>query len=97
MKTFKDFLDDLIEFTVVKRAKKTAQEKQKQKREYRKIRQKKKQQMKKYRKTAGFKKLKVKSDRMAKRGLTATGKKISVAGGTGSAQRAKEKKTELKK
>ena len=97
MKTLAEFQSELMEFTVTKRAKKTAQEKQKQKREYRKIRQKKKMQMKKYRKTAGFKKLKVKSDRMAKRGLTATGKKISVAGGTGSAQRAKEKKTELKK
>ena len=97
MKSFKDFLDDLIEFTVVKREKKTAQEKQKQKREYRKIRQKKKQQMKKYRKTAGYKKLQAKGKRMGAKGLTATGKKISVAGGSGAAQRAKEKKTELKK
>ena len=97
MKTLAELQSELMEFTVAKREKKTAQEKQKQNREYRKIRQKKKMQMKKYRKTAGFKKLKVKSDRMAKRGLTATGKKISVAGGTGSAQRAKEKKTELKK
>ena len=97
MKTFKDFLDDLIEFTVVKREKKTAQEKQKQKKEYRKTRQKKKQQMKKYRKTAGFKKLQKKGERMSAKGLTATGKKISVAGGSGAAQRQKEKKTELKK
>ena len=36
-------------------------------------------------------------ERMASRGLTATGRKISVAGGSGAAQRAKEKKDKLKK
>ena len=53
--------------------------------------------MKKYRKTAGFKKLQKKGERMSAKGLTATGKKISVAGGSGAAERQKEKKTELKK
>ena len=97
MKTLAELQSELMEFTVAKREKKTAQEKQKQKREYRKTRQKKKQQMRKYRKTAGFKKLQKRGERMAAKGLTATGKKISVAGGAGAAQRAKEKKTELKK
>ena len=97
MKTLAEFQLELMEFTVAKREKVKAADRMKKKREYRKIRQKKKRQMIKYRKTAGFKKLQRKSERMAKRGLTATGKKISVAGGTGSAQRAKEKKTELKK
>ena len=51
----------------------------------------------KYQKTAGFKQLQKKGERMASRGLTATGRKISVAGGSGAAQRAKEKKDKLKK
>ena len=97
MKTFSEFRLDLVEFTVAKREKKTAQERQKQKREYRKNKQKIKRQRMKYQKTAGFKQLQKKGERMASRGLTATARKISVAGGSGAAQRAKEKKDKLKK
>ena len=97
MKTFKDFLDDLIEFTVTKREKKTSAEKMKAKREYKKVRMKKKAYGKKYRAKSCTKMLAKKSARMAKKGQTATGRAISVAGGSGAAKRQKEKKTELKK
>ena len=97
MKTFKDFLNDLIEFAVVKREKKTSAEKMKAKKDYKKNRMKKKAYGKKYRAKASTKMLAKKSERMAKKGQTATGRAISVAGGSGAAQRQKEKKTELAK
>ena len=53
--------------------------------------------MKKYRRSSGAKMLQKKGDRMAKQGKTATGRDISVAGGAGAAQRAKERKQELQK
>ena len=97
MKRFKEFQDELQEFTVGKREKKTASDRMAQKRDYRKNRAKKIQQMKKYRKSAAYKVNQRKSKVMAKRGKTATGRDISVRGGSGAAQRAKEKKAELKK
>tara|TARA_Y100001951_G_scaffold95623_1_gene93349 strand:- start:306 stop:599 length:294 start_codon:yes stop_codon:yes gene_type:complete len=97
MKTFKDFLEDIIEFTVVKREKKTSAEKMKQKKDYKKNKVKKAAYGKKYRAKASTKMLAKKSERMAKKGQTATGRAISVAGGSGAAQRQKEKKTELAK
>ena len=97
MKTFKELIDDLIEITVGQREKKTSAEKMKQKQEYRKTKQKKKQYMKKYRRSSGAKMLQKKGERLAGRGLTATGKQKTVAGGAGAAQRAKEKKQELQK
>tara|TARA_Y100000296_G_scaffold76546_1_gene97260 strand:- start:31 stop:327 length:297 start_codon:yes stop_codon:yes gene_type:complete len=97
MKTFKELIDDLVEITVGQRVKKTSAEKMKQKQEYRKTKQKKKQYMKKYRRSSGAKMLQKKGERMASRGLTATGKQKTVAGGAGAAQRAKEKKQDLQK
>ena len=97
MKTFKELIDDLVEITVGQREKKTSAEKMKQKREYRKTKVKKKQYMKKYRKSSGAKMLQKKGERLATRGLTATGKQKTVAGGAGAAQRAKEKKEKLQK
>ena len=92
MKTFKDFLNDIIEFAVVKREKKTSAEKMKAKKDYKKIRMKKKAYGKKYRAKSSTKMLAKKSERMAKKGQTATGRAISVAGGSGAAQRQKDKK-----
>ena len=97
MKTFKELIDSLVELTVATGEKKTSAEKMKQKQEYRKTKVKKKAYMKKYRKSAGAKMLKKKGDRLKKMGKTATGKDISVRGGSGAAQRAKEKKQELQK
>jgi len=97
MKTFKELIDDLVEITVGTRKKKTGSEKMKQKQEYRKTKQKKKQYMKKYRRSSGAKMLQKKGERLASRGLTATGKQKTVAGGAGAAQRAKEKKEKLQK
>ena len=97
MKTFKELIDDLIEFAVVKREKKTSAEKMKAKKEYKKVRMKKKAYGKKYRAKSCTKMLAKKSARMEKNGQTATGRAISVAGGSGAAQRQKEKKKELAK
>ena len=97
MKTYKELIDDLVEITVGTREKKTGTEKMKQKQEYRKTKQKKKQYMKKYRRSSGAKMLQKKGERLAGRGLTATGKQKTVAGGAGAAQRAKEKKEKLQK
>ena len=97
MKTFKELIDDLIEIAVVKREKKTSAEKMKAKKDYKKIRMKKKAYGKKYRAKSSTKMLAKKSARMAKKGQTATGRAISVAGGSGAAQRQKEKKKELAK
>jgi hypothetical protein len=97
MKTFKELIDDLVEITVGTRKKKTSGEKMKAKQEYRKTKQKKKQYMKKYRRSSGAKMLQKKGERLASRGLTATGKQKTVAGGAGAAQRAKEKKEKLQK
>ena len=97
MKTFKELIDSLVEITVGARERKTSGEKMKAKQEYRKTKQKKKQYMKKYRRSSGAKILKKKGERLAKMGKTATGRDISVAGGAGAAQRAKERKQELQK
>ena len=53
--------------------------------------------MKKYRKSAAYKVNQRKSKVMAKRGKTATGRQISVRGGTGAAQRMRDKRKELQK
>ena len=53
--------------------------------------------MRRYRKTAGYKQLQRKAKIMKKRGKTATGRQISVRGGTGAAQRIRDKKKELRK
>ena len=97
MKTFSEFNEEIQELTIGARQKKTASDRMAQKRDYRKNRAKKIQQMKKYRKSAAYKVNQRKSKVMAKRGKTATGRDISVRGGSGAAQRAKEKKAELKK
>ena len=97
MKTFKELIDSLVEITIGQREKKTSGDRMKAKQEYRKNKQKKKAYMKKYRNTSGAKMLQKKGDRMAKQGKTATGRDISVAGGAGAAQRAKERKQELQK
>ena len=97
MKTFKELIDNLVELTVGTRERKTSAERMKGKQERRKNRMQKKQYMKKYRKSAGAKALQRKGDRLKKMGKTATGRDISVQGGAGAAQRAKEKKQELQK
>ena len=97
MKTFKELIDDLVEITVGQRVKKTSAEKMKQKQEYRKTKQKKKQYMKKYRRSSGAKMLQKKGERLKKMGKTATGRDVTVAGGAGAAERAKELKQKLSK
>ena len=97
MKTFKELIDSLVELTVGTREKKTSAEKMKQKQEYRKDKVKIKARNKKYKKTAGAKMLAKKGERMKKMGKTATGREKTVAGGSGSAQRAKELKQKLSK
>ena len=97
MKRLKEFQDELQEFTVGKREKKTASDRMAQKRDYRKNRTKKIQQMRRYRKSAAYKVTQRKSKMMAKRGKTATGRQISVRGGTGAAQRMRDKRKELQK
>ena len=97
MKTFKELIDNLVELTVGTRERKTSSELMKGKQERRKDRTKKKQYMKKYRRSAGAKALQRKGERMQKMGKTATGRDISVAGGSGAAQRARERKQELQK
>ena len=101
MKTFSEFQDDMLDRVldekIVKREKKTAQQRRQQKLAYRKNRQKLKLKAKKYRKTSGAKLLAKKSARMKKMGKTATGKDISVKGGSGAEQRLKKKKTDIRR
>ena len=97
MKTFKELIDSLVEITVGTREKKTSAEIMKDKAKYRKDKVKIKARNKKYKKTAGAKKLVDIGKRKEKLGLTATGKKKTVRGGSGSAQRAKELKQKLSK
>ena len=101
MKTFNEFqeemIDEVLDEKVVKREKKTAQERRKQRMNYRKNRQKIKMRMKKYRKTAGYKKLQDREKRMNRRGLTATGRNISVQGGSGSEKRLQARKKDIRR
>ena len=97
MKTFKELMNDLEELAVVKRERKTSGEIMKGRQERRKGKMKKKQYMAKYRRSAGAKALSRKSERMSKQGKTATGKAISVAGGSGASEKQREKKKELQK
>ena len=97
MKKFKELQDELQELTVNVRDRKTATDKMAQKRDYRKDRAKKIQQMRRYRKSAAYKVTQRKSKMMAKRGKAATGRQISVRGGTGAAQRMRDKRKELQK
>ena len=53
--------------------------------------------MKKYRKTAGYKKLQSREKRMRKMGKTATGRDISVRGGSGSEKRLQTRKKEIRR
>ena len=52
---------------------------------------------KKYRKTAGYKQLQKKSKRMRKMGKTATGRDISVRGGSGSENRLQKMKKDIRR
>ena len=97
MKKFKELQDELQELTITARDRRTATDKMAQKRDYRKDRAKKIQQMRRYRKSAAYKVNQRKSKMMAKRGKTATGRNISVRGGTGAAQRMRDKRKELQK
>ena len=101
MKTFNEFqeemIDEVLDEKVVKREKKTAQERRKQRMDYRKNRQKIKMRMKKYRKTAGYKKLQSREKRMNRMGKTATGRDISVRGGSGSENRLQQMKRDIKR
>ena len=101
MKTFNEFqeemIDEVLDEKVVKRDKKTAQQRRKQRMEYRKNRQKIKMRMKKYRKTAGYKKLQDREKGMNRRGLTATGRNVSVQGGPGSEKRLQARKKEIRR
>ena len=101
MKTFNEFqeemIDEVLDEKVVKREKKTAQERRKQRMDYRKNRQKIKMRMKKYRKTAGYKKLQSREKRMNRMGKTATGRDISVRGGSGSENRLQQMKKDIKR
>jgi hypothetical protein len=97
MKTFSEFSEEIQELTIGAREKRTASDRVAQRRDYRKNRAKKIQQMRRYRKTAGYKQLQRKSKIMRKRGKTATNRQITVRGGTGAAQRIRDKKKELRK
>ena len=95
---YKDWtVDEVLDEKIVKREKRTSQHLRKQKLSYRKNRQKIKQRMKKKRKSSGAKLLQKKSARMKKMGKTATGRDISVRGGSGSEQRLKKKKTDIRR
>ena len=91
MKTFNEFQDDMLDEVldekIVKREKRTAQQRRQQKMAYRKNRQQLKMKAKQYRKTAGYKQLQKKAKQKRKMGKTATGRDISVRGGTGSETR----------
>ena len=101
MKTFNEFqeemIDEVLDEKVVKRDKKTAQQRRKQRMDYRKNRQKIKMRMKKYRKTAGYKKLQSREKRMNRMGKTATGRNISVRGGSGSENRLQKMKKDIRR
>ena len=101
MKTFSelkyDLLDEDLDEKVVKRAKRTPAEKRDQKMNYRKNRNKIKMRQKKYKRSSGFKLLQKKKDRMKKMGKTATGRDISVRGGSGSEQRRSSAQKNLRK
>ena len=101
MKTFNEFqeemIDEVLDEKVVKREKRTAQQRRQQKIAYRKNRQKLKAKAKKYRKTAGYKMLQKKAKRMRKMGKTATGRDISVRGGSGSEKRLQARKKEIRR
>ena len=97
MKTFSEFNEEIQELTIGAREKKTASDRMAQKRDYRKNRAQQIQKMRRYRKTAGYKQLKRKEKIMRRRGKTATGRQITVRGGTGAAQRIRDKKKELRK
>jgi len=103
MKKFSDFQDEMLEqidlgeLRVVKRERRTPADKRKARLSYRKIRNKKRIQMRKYRKTSTYKKTQRISKRMRKRGMTSTGKAISVRGGQGAEQRRKERQKEVSK
>ena len=101
MKTFNEFqeemIDEVLDEKVVKREKRTAQQRRQQKIAYRKNRNKLKMAAKKYRKTAGYKQLQKKAKRMRKMGKTATGRDISVRGGSGSEKRLQARKREIKR
>ena len=101
MKTFNEFQDDMLDEVldekIVKREKKTAQQRRQQKIAYRKNRNKLKMAAKKYRKTAGYKQLQKKSKRMRKMGKTATGRDISVRGGSGSENRLQKMKKDIRR
>jgi hypothetical protein len=101
MKTFNEFqeemIDEVLDEKVVKREKRTAQQRRQQKIAYRKNRNKLKMAAKKYRKTAGYKQLQKKAKRMRKMGKTATGRDISVRGGSGSEKRLQARKKEIRR
>ena len=101
MKTFNEFqeemIDEVLDEKVVKREKRTAQQRRQQKIAYRKNRNKLKMAAKKYRKTAGYKQLQKKAKRMRKMGKPATGRNISVRGGSGSEIRLQARKKEIRR
>ena len=101
MKTFNEFqeemIDEVLDEKVVKREKRTAQQRRQQKIAYRKNRNKLKMAAKKYRKTAGYKQLQKKAKRMRKMGKTATGRNISVRGGSGSEKRLQKMKKDIRR
>ena len=101
MKTFNEFqeemIDEVLDEKVVKREKRTAQQRRDQKMVYRKNRNKLKMAAKKYRKTAGYKQLQKKAKRMRKMGKTATGRDISVRGGSGSEKRLQKMKKDVRR
>ena len=95
MKTFKELTTELIELSVQKRERLTSPDKTKNKAEYRKKKAKIKAYRKKWKQKGSTKALERKGAIMKKRGLTATGRKISVKGGAGVTQRATEKGKQL--
>ena len=101
MKTYNDFQEEMIEEVldekVVKRKKRTAQQRRQQKIAYRKNRNKLKMAAKKYRKTARYKQLQKIGKRKRKMGKTATDRNISVRGGSGSASRLAQMKKDVRK
>ena len=101
MKTYNEFQDEMIGEDlgekVVARARKTPSERRAQRMKYRKNRNRLKMAAKKYRKTAGYKQLQKKAKRMRKMGKTATGRDISVRGGSGSEKRLQKMKKDVRR
>lgn len=101
MKTYNEFQDEMIDEDlgekVVARARKTPAERRAQRMKYRKNRNRLKMAAKKYRKTAGYKQLQKKAKRMRKMGKTATGRDISVRGGSGSENRLQKMKKDIRR